>query len=70
VQALHAAFVECDAECQRRFKSSGTTATLAVAVGWELLVASVGDSCAYLDTGAEVIQVRTFNLFNLSVYLI
>jgi len=27
-------------------------------VGWELLVASVGDSLAYLDTGAEIVQVR------------
>ena len=27
-------------------------------VGWQLLVANVGDSCAYLDTGAEVVQVR------------
>ena len=36
---------------------SGSTATVAVIVGWDLLVASVGDSEAYLDTGAEVIQV-------------
>ena len=36
---------------------SGTTATVAVIVGWDLLVASVGDSEAYLDTGAEVVQV-------------
>ena len=26
-------------------------------VGWELIVANVGDSLAYLDTGSEVIQV-------------
>jgi serine/threonine protein phosphatase PrpC len=37
---------------------SGTTATIAAVVGWELLVANVGDSCAYLDTGAEVLLVR------------
>jgi hypothetical protein len=37
---------------------SGTTATVAAVVGWELLVANVGDSCAYLDTGAEVLLVR------------
>ena len=37
---------------------SGTTATAAVVVGWELLVANVGDSCAYLDTGAEVLLAR------------
>eukprot|EP00798_Chlamydomonas_sp_ICE-L_P008245 gene8245-1514_t len=56
-KALHAAFIECDTECTKRFKSSGTTATLAVAVGWELLVANVGDSDAYLDTGKEIILV-------------
>lgn len=38
---------------------SGSTATVAVIVGWDLLVASVGDSEAYLDTGAEVIQVHS-----------
>ncbi len=26
-------------------------------VGWELVIANVGDSCAYLDTGSEIIQV-------------
>ncbi len=57
-QAMHSAFLEVDSECQRRFKQSGTTATLAVSVGWELLVANVGDSCAFLDTGSEIIQVR------------
>ena len=36
---------------------SGTTATVAVVVGWDLIIASVGDSTAYLDTGAEVVQV-------------
>ena len=30
---------------------------VAVAVGWELIVANVGDSLAFLDTGAEVLQV-------------
>ena len=33
-------------------------AVLAWAVAWELLVASVGDSLAMLDTGSEVLQVR------------
>ena len=37
---------------------SGTTATVACLAGWQLLVANVGDSCAYLDTGNEVLQVR------------
>ena len=43
-------------------KVSGSTATVAVIVGWDLLVASVGDSEAYLDTGAEVIQVSSPHL--------
>lgn len=30
----------------------------AVQIGWELLVANVGDSLAFLDTGNEIIQVR------------
>lgn len=48
-----------DADAQRRWpERGGTTATLAVVCGWELLVANVGDSCAYLDTGSEVLQVR------------
>ena len=51
-------FAHCNQEAQRRFKAGGgTTATLAVAVGWELIVANVGDSLAFLDTGAEVLAV-------------
>ncbi len=38
-------------------QESGTTATVAVLVGWEVLLANVGDSLAFLDTGSEVIQV-------------
>ncbi|KAI8474390.1 MAG: hypothetical protein J3K34DRAFT_130545 [Monoraphidium minutum] len=56
-KALYAAFMRADAECKRRFRKSGTTATLAVACGWSLLVAGVGDSCAYLDTGREIMLV-------------
>lgn len=52
------AFKAIDADAQRRWpQRGGTTATLAVACGWELVVANVGDSCAYLDTGSEVLQV-------------
>lgn len=58
-QAMHAAFLEANEVSTKRCKASGTTATLAVAVGWELLVASVGDSLAFVDTGSEVIQVST-----------
>ena len=49
--------METNNECKRRFKQSGTTATLVMVVGWEVVVASVGDSCAYMDTGTEIIQV-------------
>lgn len=56
--ALTQAFIQCNAEAQRRFKSGGgTTATVAMAVGWELIVANVGDSLAFLDTGAEVLAI-------------
>ena len=58
-QACASAFLAVDADAQRRWpKRGGSTATLALVCGWELLVANVGDSCAYLDTGAEVLQVR------------
>ena len=38
---------------------SGTTATVAAISGWEAVIANVGDSCAYLDTGVEVVLVST-----------
>ncbi|KAL3143652.1 hypothetical protein ABBQ38_002448 [Trebouxia sp. C0009 RCD-2024] len=61
VQCLPAALVSTFKKVQDQFHAhtqvSGSTATVAVIVGWDLLVASVGDSEAYLDTGAEVIQV-------------
>lgn len=57
-RAMHAGFLETDKQCKQKFAKSGTTATLAMQVGWELLVANVGDSCAYLDTGAEVLLVN------------
>lgn len=60
-QACSAAFKAVDADAQRRWpERGGTTATLAIACGWELLVANVGDSCAYLDTGSEVLQASVF----------
>lgn len=58
-QALHAGFVETNRVCVNKFERSGTTATLAVLVGWELIVASVGDSLAFVDTGTEVISVSS-----------
>ena len=53
-------FAEVDGQIARRAggHSGGTMAVLACAVGWELLIASVGDSLAVLDTGSEVLQVR------------
>lgn len=54
LQAMFAGFLEADKICRGRFKVSGTTATLAVVVGWEVFVANVGDSAAYLDTGKQV----------------
>lgn len=56
--ALAAGFRRCNEEAVRRFDRGGSTGTLALAVGWELIVANVGDSCAYLDTGTEVLQAR------------
>ncbi|KAK9843409.1 hypothetical protein WJX81_000772 [Elliptochloris bilobata] len=58
-QACVEGFAEADCEISRRAggHGGGTTAVVAVAVGWELLVASVGDSLAVLDTGSEVLQV-------------
>ena len=45
------------ADCRFVMQVSGATATVAVIVGWDLVIASVGDSTAFLDTGAEVVQV-------------
>ena len=41
-----------------RAQVSGSTATVLAVAGWQATVASVGDSCAYLDTGSEVMLVR------------
>lgn len=52
--AMRRAFLQCNQEILQKCKTSGTTATLAVICGWELIVAAVGDSLAYLDTGSQV----------------
>ena len=56
--AVHAAFLKADEQARKQFQQGGgTTATMAFLCGWQLLVASVGDSQAYLDTGSEVLSV-------------
>eukprot|EP00890_Picochlorum_soloecismus_P002192 jgi/Picsp_1/2974/NSC_01198-R1_protein phosphatase 2c 15 len=55
--AIEKSFLECDATACKRFANGGTTATIALLCGWQLIVANVGDSCAYLDTGSEVLAV-------------
>ena len=55
--ALAAAFAATERDFLTRNQESGTTATVAAVAGWQVLVANVGDSLAFLDTGSEVIQV-------------
>ncbi len=55
--AVQKAFLKCDEMACKQFAHGGTTATVAVVCGWQLLVANVGDSCAYFDTGSEVLAV-------------
>merc|ERR1711904_118548 len=50
-------FVETDRAWCEEQRPSGTTATVAVLSGWEVVVASVGDSDLWLDTGAEIVRV-------------
>lgn len=56
-EALSHAFQQVQQDFFAQSKQSGTTATLVTLVGWDVFVANVGDSCAYLDTGCEVLQV-------------
>lgn len=56
-QALRDGFQRTDAEFKARHETSGTTATVALVCGWDLVVANVGDSVAYFDTGASVLLV-------------
>ena len=56
--AIHKAFLKADEQARKQFQQGGgTTATIAFLCGWQLLVASVGDSQAFLDTGNEVLSV-------------
>ncbi|KAI8103117.1 hypothetical protein M9434_005902 [Picochlorum sp. BPE23] len=56
-RAVQKAFLKCDEMACKQFSHGGTTATVALVCGWQLLVANVGDSCAYFDTGSEVLAV-------------
>ena len=38
-------------------QDSGTTATVALLAGWEVIIGNVGDTLAFLDTGSEVLLV-------------
>ncbi|KAK9918098.1 hypothetical protein WJX75_001295 [Coccomyxa subellipsoidea] len=55
--ALSDAFQKVEADFFEHTKVSGSTATVAALTGWEVVIANVGDSCAYLDTGGEVVLV-------------
>lgn len=55
--SLDAAFKGADSEWKGKDLPSGTTATVALITGWELVCASVGDSCAYFHTGKQLLQV-------------
>ncbi|CAD7696623.1 unnamed protein product, partial [Ostreobium quekettii] len=56
-EALVEAFTCADDVCRAMNLDSGTTATVAVLAGWEVIIGNVGDSLAVLDTGCEVLQV-------------
>ncbi|GMH41356.1 hypothetical protein BSKO_09266 [Bryopsis sp. KO-2023] len=54
--ALRDAFMSLDASFRLTGQDSGTTATVVAIIGWEVVVANVGDSLVYLDTGSEVLR--------------
>lgn len=56
-KACLAGFAATDRQFKAKHKESGTTATLALAVGWTLFIANVGDSVAVLDVGSHVVEV-------------
>jgi Protein phosphatase 2C len=51
---LASVFSEVHYEFVAEHTESGTTATVVFLVGHELICANVGDSLAYIDTGAQV----------------
>lgn len=58
-KAVHSDFVAEHAQ-------SGTTATVAFVCGHEMIVATVGDSLAYIDTGAQVRSTLSWMLASTS----
>jgi len=65
---VRAAVVMALAATERKFSasgiSSGATCTLILQTGWALTVANVGDSTAYVDTGAEVFKLSEDHRFD------
>lgn len=49
-RALVAGFVKTDKDFQEKAQTSGTTVTFVIIEGWIVTVASVGDSCAILES--------------------
>ncbi len=58
VQALLEGYSASDADLRDHLKAEGTLATVAFVCGRQLVVATAGTSCAYLDTGAHIHPVR------------
>ena len=58
VQALLEGYSTSDADLREQLKKEGTMATVAFVCGRQLMVATAGTSCAYLDTGAHIYPVR------------
>ena len=60
LQALLEGYSGTDADLreQVKVKGEGSMATVAFVCGSQLVVATAGTSCAYLDTGAHIYPVR------------
>ncbi len=58
VQALLEGYSATDADLREQLKGEGSMATVAFVCGRQLVVATAGTSCAYLDTGAHIYPVR------------
>ncbi|DBA73513.1 TPA: hypothetical protein ACH3X1_011539 [Trebouxia sp. C0004] len=53
-KALLEGYNATDADLRKHLKKQGTMATVAFVCGTQLVVATAGTSCAYLDTGAHI----------------